>query len=172
MSKFKKIVLFFMVIFLFLGYSSALELGIVKTENKSLTATNTTLSKALQRANTTIASQKTALEETQRRTAEEQAEALLELARQQVYVPQKVVYDGGTVWDQLAKCESGGNWAINTGNGFYGGIQFDIGTWGGYGGYATANLAPREVQIAKAEEVRARRGFSPWPSCSSQLGLL
>jgi LysM repeat protein len=79
---------------------------------------------------------------------------------------------GGSVWDQIAQCESGGNWAINTGNGFYGGIQFDHGTWGGYGGYADANLAPREVQIQKAEQIRAARGFAPWPACAAKLGLL
>lgn len=78
----------------------------------------------------------------------------------------------GSVWDKLALCESGGRWNINTGNGFYGGLQFDIGTWSGFGGYPTADLAPREVQIQKAEEVRARRGFSPWPACASKLGLL
>lgn len=76
------------------------------------------------------------------------------------------------VWDKLAFCESKGNWSINTGNGFYGGLQFDIGTWAGYGGYARADLAPREVQIAKAEEVRARRGFYPWPACARALGLI
>lgn len=79
---------------------------------------------------------------------------------------------GSTVWDRLAQCESGGNWAINSGNGYYGGLQFDYGTWGGYGGFATANLASREVQIQKAEQIRATRGFSPWPSCARRLGLL
>lgn len=86
--------------------------------------------------------------------------------------PPVVSYDGGTVWDSLAKCESGGNWAINTGNGYYGGIQFDIGTWGGFGGYARADLAPRDIQIQRAEQIRASRGFSPWPACAAKLGLL
>ncbi len=80
-------------------------------------------------------------------------------------VPQSV--PDGSVWDRLAQCESGGNWHINTGNGFYGGLQFDIGTFGG-----RADLASREEQIAKAESVRARRGFSPWPACARKLGLL
>lgn len=80
--------------------------------------------------------------------------------------------NGGTVWDRLAQCESGGNWAINTGNGYYGGLQYDHGTWGGFGGYAEANQAPREVQIQKSEQVRAGRGFKPWPACSKSLGLL
>jgi hypothetical protein len=78
------------------------------------------------------------------------------------------------VWDQLARCESGGNWAINTGNGYYGGLQFSPSTWSAYGGGAyasTANLASREQQIAIAEKVQAAQGWGAWPSCSSQLGL-
>lgn len=81
----------------------------------------------------------------------------------------------GNVWDALARCESGGNWAINTGNGYYGGLQFNRGTWLGNGGgkYAPyAHLATREQQIAIAEKVRAARGFKPWPACSRKLGLL
>ncbi|HET6650368.1 MAG TPA: transglycosylase family protein, partial [Candidatus Limnocylindria bacterium] len=81
---------------------------------------------------------------------------------------------GGTVWDQLAQCESGGNWAINTGNGYYGGLQFSYGTWLGYGGgeFAEyAHLATREQQIIVAERLHAARGFAPWPACSAKLGL-
>jgi hypothetical protein len=81
----------------------------------------------------------------------------------------------GSVWDSLAACESGGNWAINTGNGFYGGLQFTRSTWLAYGGgqYApTANLASREQQIAIASKVRdARGGYGDWPACSAKLGL-
>jgi len=81
---------------------------------------------------------------------------------------------GNTVWDRLAECESGGNWAINTGNGYYGGLQFSASTWSGYGGgqYAeTANLATREEQIAIAEKVQAAQGWGAWPSCAAELGL-
>jgi uncharacterized protein YabE (DUF348 family) len=81
----------------------------------------------------------------------------------------------GSVWDQLAQCESGGNWAINTGNGYYGGLQFTISTWQGYGGGAyaeTANLASREEQIAIAEKVQASQGWGAWPACAASLGLL
>jgi LysM repeat protein len=81
----------------------------------------------------------------------------------------------GSVWDALARCESGGRWNINTGNGYYGGLQFDYGTWLGNGGgkYAQrADLATREQQIAIAEKLRAARGFAPWPACSRKLGLL
>ena len=89
--------------------------------------------------------------------------------------PQRVVtYDGDSVWDDLAKCESGGNWAINTGNGYYGGLQFSLPTWQGYGGAEFAaypHEATRAEQIAVAERLRAARGFSPWPACSAKLGL-
>jgi len=78
----------------------------------------------------------------------------------------------GLNWDALAQCESGGNWHINTGNGFYGGVQFDYGTWLGAGGgvYAQrADLATREQQIAIASKVYAARGSSPWPACGHHL---
>ena len=80
----------------------------------------------------------------------------------------------GSVWDRLAQCESGGNWSINTGNGYYGGLQFSASTWSGYGGgqYApTADKATRAQQIAIAEKVRAGQGWGAWPSCTSQLGI-
>jgi hypothetical protein len=77
-------------------------------------------------------------------------------------------------WDRLAQCEAGGNWAINTGNGYHGGLQFSQSTWQANGGgeYApTANQASREEQIAVAENVLASQGWGAWPSCSSSLGL-
>ena len=77
-------------------------------------------------------------------------------------------------WDKLAKCESGGRWNINTGNGYHGGLQFSPSTWAAYGGktYApTANKATREQQIAVAEKVLAKQGWNAWPSCSRKLGL-
>jgi predicted component of type VI protein secretion system len=77
-------------------------------------------------------------------------------------------------WDRLAQCESGGNWAINTGNGYQGGLQFSPSTWAAYGGtqYApTANQATREQQIAIAEKTLAGQGWGAWPACSSKLGL-
>jgi uncharacterized protein YabE (DUF348 family) len=83
---------------------------------------------------------------------------------------------GDSVWDALADCESGGNWAANTGNGYYGGLQFLQSTWLAYGGGVYASLpsdATREEQIAIATKVRdAAGGYSPWPACASQLGLL
>ncbi|WP_327093788.1 transglycosylase family protein [Nocardia vinacea] len=80
----------------------------------------------------------------------------------------------GAIWDALARCESTGNWGINTGNGYYGGIQFDQGTWERQGGlkYAPrADLATREEQIAIAEVTRARQGWGAWPACTSRLGI-
>jgi hypothetical protein len=79
------------------------------------------------------------------------------------------------VWDDLAACESGGNWAINTGNGYYGGLQFLGSTWNAYGGgdfAARADLASRDQQIVVAERIRDDVGFGAWPGCSRRLGLL
>ena len=69
------------------------------------------------------------------------------------------------MWDRVAQCESGGNWSINTGNGYYGGLQFDLGTWTSNGGgrfAPRADLASRTQQIAVANHVYARRGLQPW----------
>ncbi|MBB2890481.1 transglycosylase family protein [Flexivirga oryzae] len=79
-----------------------------------------------------------------------------------------------STWDAVAACESGGNWAINTGNGFYGGLQFTHQTWIGYGGGAyayNANLASKSAQIAIAEKVLASQGPGAWPVCSVRAGL-
>ena len=87
--------------------------------------------------------------------------------------PAVVAYaSGSTVWDQLAQCESGGNWAINTGNGYYGGLQFNLSTWQSYGGSGYPHQNSREQQIAIAERVRAATGgYGSWPHCSQSLGL-
>ncbi|MGY1802611.1 ubiquitin-like domain-containing protein [Blastococcus sp. SYSU D00922] len=78
----------------------------------------------------------------------------------------------GGVWDALAKCEAGGNWAINTGNGYYGGLQFNASTWRAYGGQGLPHENSREQQIAIAEKVvAARGGYGAWPSCAAKLGL-
>lgn len=77
-------------------------------------------------------------------------------------------------WDRLAQCESGGNWSINTGNGYHGGLQFSASTWRAYGGgqfAPTANLATREQQIVIAERTLAGQGWGAWPACSARLGL-
>jgi hypothetical protein len=75
-------------------------------------------------------------------------------------------------WDQVARCESGGNWAINTGNGYHGGLQFSSGTWSSHGGgqYApAANMATKDEQIAVAERVLASQGKGAWPVCGGPL---
>ena len=82
--------------------------------------------------------------------------------------------ENGHIWDALAQCESTGNWAINTGNGFFGGIQFDQNTWERQGGlrYAPrADLATREEQIAIASVTQQRQGWGAWPACTSRLGI-
>jgi uncharacterized protein YabE (DUF348 family) len=86
----------------------------------------------------------------------------------------KKVSSGGSgsgVWDKIAKCESGGNWSINTGNGFYGGLQFSLGTWRAYGGHGMPNQASRSTQIAVAKKIQARQGWGAWPACTRKLGL-
>ncbi|MGC0362758.1 uncharacterized protein YabE (DUF348 family) [Rhodococcus sp. 27YEA15] len=88
--------------------------------------------------------------------------------------PSAPAVSNGATWDALAQCEATGNWSINTGNGFYGGLQFSQSTWQAFGGgqyAARADLATREQQIAVAEKVRAGQGWGAWPSCTSKLGL-
>ena len=78
-----------------------------------------------------------------------------------------------SVWDSVAACESGGNWAINTGNGYYGGLQFSSSTWRAYGGtrYASrANLASKAAQIATAQRVLAAQGPGAWGPAASAPG--
>lgn len=68
-------------------------------------------------------------------------------------------------WDAIAACESGGNWAINTGNGFYGGLQFTLGTWRANGGSGMPHHASRAEQIRVAENVLRSQGIGAWPVC-------
>jgi resuscitation-promoting factor RpfB len=77
----------------------------------------------------------------------------------------------GSVWDRLAQCESGGNWSINTGNGYYGGLQFSLSTWRAYGGSGYPHQNSRAQQIAIAQKLQAAAGWGQWPACSSKLGL-
>jgi resuscitation-promoting factor RpfA len=78
-----------------------------------------------------------------------------------------------SVWDRVAQCESSGNWNINTGNGFFGGLQFTSSTWRAFGGSQfadSANRASREQQIVVAERVLAGQGWGAWPVCSRKAG--
>ena len=71
-------------------------------------------------------------------------------------------------WDRVADCESSGNWSINTGNGYYGGLQFSLGTWAAYGGQGRPDLASKRDQILVAERVRTQSGLHHWPVCGSR----
>jgi len=78
--------------------------------------------------------------------------------------------DRGVNWDVIATCESGGNWAINSGNGYYGGLQFSPATWKANGGTGMPHQASREEQIRVAEKVLRTQGVGAWPSCGNQAG--
>lgn len=78
--------------------------------------------------------------------------------------------DSGVNWDAVAKCESGGNWAANTGNGFYGGLQFKQATWTANGGAGSPAGASREEQIKVAENVMRTQGLGAWPTCGRNAG--
>lgn len=77
----------------------------------------------------------------------------------------------GSVWDRLAACEAGGNWSINTGNGFYGGLQFTLSSWQAAGGSGYPNEASREEQIARGQILQSRQGWGAWPACTAKLGI-
>jgi len=96
------------------------------------------------------------------------AQATVQLASQ------PVVAAGATADNMLALrlCESGSTYTRNSGNGYYGAYQYDIGTWANFDGYARPDLAPADVQDAKFLQTFADRGWSPWPACSRKLGLL
>ena len=85
-------------------------------------------------------------------------------------MPAANAVDGAT-WDALAQCESGGNWSINTGNGFYGGLQFTRQSWNGVGMSGSPANATRAQQIEAGERLLAIQGWGAWPACSAKLGL-
>ena len=87
-----------------------------------------------------------------------------------VSMPAANAVDGAT-WDALAQCESGGNWSINTGNGFYGGLQFAQQSWSGVGMSGSPVNATRAQQIEAGERLLAIQGWGAWPACSAKLGL-
>jgi LysM repeat protein len=75
------------------------------------------------------------------------------------------------VWTALAKCESGGDWAANTGNGFYGGLQFTLSSWQAAGGSGYPSQASASEQVARAQILKSRQGWGAWPACAAELGL-
>jgi LysM repeat protein len=104
-----------------------------------------------------------------RALSQEQASAPVRSAVQRS--SQRSAAVGGSVWDRLAQCESGGNWSTNTGNGYSGGLQFSAGTWRAHGGTGSAHGASRAEQIRVAQRVQATQGWGAWPACSARLGL-
>jgi LysM repeat protein len=78
---------------------------------------------------------------------------------------------GNGVWERLAMCESTGNWSINTGNGFYGGLQFTPSSWRAVGGSGLPHQASKAEQIARAKKLQKLQGWGAWPACSKKLGL-
>lgn len=86
-------------------------------------------------------------------------------------VAQATPVASGSVWDQLAMCEAGGNWSINTGNSFYGGLQFTLSSWQAAGGSGYPHEASREEQIARGEILLGMQGWGAWPACTAKLGL-
>lgn len=83
-----------------------------------------------------------------------------------------IAHADGVNWDAVAQCESGGNWSANTGNGFYGGLQFKPSTWAANGGVGSPATASREQQIAVANRVLATQGPGAWPKCGPSDGAL
>lgn len=77
----------------------------------------------------------------------------------------------GSVWDRIAQCESGGNWSINTGNGYYGGLQFTQSSWRAAGGSGSPQNASRSEQIRVAQHLQKMQGWGAWPTCSRKAGL-
>lgn len=77
----------------------------------------------------------------------------------------------GSIWDTIAACESGGNWAINTGNGYYGGLQFSLSSWQAVGGTGLPSDASREEQIMRGQMLQARQGWGAWPVCAAKAGV-
>ncbi len=84
--------------------------------------------------------------------------------------PEEPVGDAG-VWDDLAECESGGNWSINTGNGYYGGLQFSLSSWRAVGGSGYPHENSKAEQINRGERLQDAQGWGAWPTCARKLGL-
>jgi hypothetical protein len=107
--------------------------------------------------------------EEQRQAAEARAVAQRAAEQRQLTTPPPAPRN--SVWDALAQCESGGNWSINTGNGYYGGLQFALTSWRAVGGTGYPHQHSREEQINRGIKLQAIQGWGAWPACSSKLGL-
>ena len=106
-------------------------------------------------------------QEEERQAAEARAVAERAAAQQQLTTPPTPSYP----WDALAECESGGNWSINTGNGFYGGLQFTLTSWRAVGGTGYPHQHSREEQIRRGIALQRIQGWGAWPACSRKIGL-
>ena len=123
-----------------------------------------------------LAARQASEEQAARLAAEEEAArqeaARAEQARRQAEAaPAAPAASNGSTWDDLAACEAGGNWGINTGNGYYGGLQFSLSSWRAVGGTGYPHEASRETQIAMGERLRGAGGWGHWPACARKLGL-
>ena len=101
----------------------------------------------------------------------EPVDAVVKVGTRKAPEPKANFASGNSVWDSLAKCESGGNWATNTGNGYYGGLQFSAATWRSVGGSGLPHQNSREEQIKRGKILQARAGWGQWPHCTAKLGL-
>ena len=102
----------------------------------------------------------------------QEAARLAEIAaREQAAREARQRADREAIWDRLAQCESGGNWAINTGNGYYGGLQFSLSSWRAVGGSGYPHQSTRAEQINRGERLQSLQGWGAWPACSRKLGL-
>jgi hypothetical protein len=103
--------------------------------------------------------------------AARQAEAEAEAARRAAAEAEAYPTNRLATWERLAQCESNGNWSINTGNGYYGGLQFALRTWRAVGGTGYPHQASKAEQIRRGEILQQRYGWGQWPACSRALGL-
>ena len=87
-------------------------------------------------------------------------------------LPVKGDPDSAATWEELADCESNGNWSANTGNGYYGGLQFSQASWENVGGTGLPSEAPKATQIEMGKRLQARQGWAAWPTCARQLGFI
>lgn len=104
-------------------------------------------------------------------TAQTQTRSTAPVTPQPVAQTAAPMVASGSVWDRLAACESGGNWSINTGNGYYGGLQFTLSTWQSVGGTGYPHQHSRAEQIKRGKILQARSGWGQWPACTAKLGL-
>ncbi|HEY5820979.1 MAG TPA: ubiquitin-like domain-containing protein [Propionibacteriaceae bacterium] len=145
--------------------SSSLEKGKTKIDKAGKTGTRAIVYREVRRNGKLTSRKETSNKVTSKPTAQ-----IVIVGTKKVVV--KVSSAGGSgVWDKIAKCESGGNWSINTGNGYYGGLQFSLSTWKAYGGSGKPHNASKAQQIAIAKKVQKAQGWGAWPACTRKLGL-